>query len=331
MCCKGLKHFLEYAEQQVLIQNESSVRNSSDSLVAKQIADALTAKGFIATVNVGRSQFKVDVAISSPDQPDVYQFGILLDGEGYHNTQTTRDREIVQTSVLGNLRWQIMRVWSVDWFNNPERVINRIIERIENAPKEIVEKETPAVFDISKEKVEQQKSNAVEYKECSISPSKATKLSDYKLAEAILQVEQPMSLMQLCRRICALRGVARVTPTLQNGIFDITQRSMYLVPDRKGYTVWLTEEASRDYSIYRPASGRDITDIPLAEIKNVVLEAVTEQFSINADSLSLIAAKKLGFTRRGTNVEEALTLATNELNAEGMIEITDGNLHLKNA
>lgn len=328
---EGLKHFLEYAEQQVLIQNESSVRNSSDSLVAKQIADALTAKGFIATVNVGRSQFKVDVAISSQDQPDVYQFGILLDGEGYHNTQTTRDREIVQTSVLGNLRWQIMRVWSVDWFNNPERVINRIIERIENAPKEIVEKEAPAVFDISKEKVEQQKSNAVEYKECSISPSKATKLSDYKLAEAILQVEQPMSLMQLCRRICALRGVARVTPTLQNGIFDITQRSMYLVPDRKGYTVWLTEEASRDYSIYRPASGRDITDIPLAEIKNVVLEAVTEQFSINADSLSLIAAKKLGFTRRGTNVEEALTLATNELNAEGKIEITDGNLHLKNA
>ena len=67
----------------------------------------------------------------------------------------------------------------------------------------------------------------------------------------------------------------------------------------------------------------------MAEIKNVVLEAVTEQFSINADSLSLIAAKKLGFTRRGTNVDEALTIATRELCNEGRIEIVDGIMHSK--
>jgi len=67
----------------------------------------------------------------------------------------------------------------------------------------------------------------------------------------------------------------------------------------------------------------------MAEIKNVVLEAVTEQFSINTDSLSLIAAKKLGFTRRGTNVEEALSIATQELCNEGKIEMTDGNIHIK--
>jgi hypothetical protein len=67
----------------------------------------------------------------------------------------------------------------------------------------------------------------------------------------------------------------------------------------------------------------------MAEIKNVVLEAVTEQFSINTDSLSLIAAKKLGFTRRGTNVEEALAIATQELCNEGKIEIVDGNIRCK--
>lgn len=326
---EGLKHFLEYAEQQILVQAENSAGSTADSLIAGQIADAVCNRGYVATVNVGRSQFKVDVAISTQDQPDVYQLGILLDGEGYHHTQTTRDREIVQTSVLGNLHWQVMRVWSVDWFNNPERVIDRIIERMENGPKVTVEKETLAVFDISNEKVEQQTSNATEYKECTMAPSKAGKLSDYKLAEAILQVEQPMSLMLLCRRICALRGIARVTPTIQNGMMEIAQRSLYLVPDRKGHTVWLSEEASKNFTTYRPASGRDVTDIPLAEIRNVVLEAVTEQFSINVDSLSLISAKKLGFTRRGTNVEEALTLATNQLCSEGLIEVTDGNLHLR--
>ena len=138
-----------------------------------------------------------------------------------------------------------------------------------------------------------------------------------------------MSFMQLCRRIAALRGIPRVTPTLQSDIMQIAEQNMYVVRDRRGYTVWLSEEASRNYTIYRPASGRDVTDIPMAEIKNVVLEAVTEQFSINTDSLSLIAAKKLGFTRRGTNVEEALAIATQELCNEGKIEIVDGNIRCK--
>ena len=331
---EGLKHFLEYAEQQILIQTESSIRCGNDSLIAQQIANALNEKGYQASVNIGRSQFKVDVAVSRKDQPDVYQLGILLDGEGYHSTQTTRDREIVQTSVLGNLRWQVMRVWSVDWFNNPERVISRIIERITNeesqtsSPSPNSYRPTP-VFDISSEKEEEVQSNAVEYKECDLSVSAAKKLSDYKLVKAILEVEQPMSFMQLCRRVSALREAPRVTPTIQNSIMEVVEKSMFLVPDRKSYTVWLNEEVSQGYCNYRPASGRDVTDIPMAEIKNVVLEAVTEQFSINTDSLSLIAAKKLGFTRRGTNVEEALSIATQELCNEGKIEITDGNIHLK--
>ena len=331
---EGLKHFLEYAEQQILIQTESSIRCGNDSLIAQQIANALNEKGYQASVNIGRSQFKVDVAVSRKDQPDVYQLGILLDGEGYHSTQTTRDREIVQTSVLGNLRWQVMRVWSVDWFNNPERVIGRIIEKITSEESQIdtptpITQHSSPTFDISNEKVEEVKSNAVEYKECGLSASAAKKLSDFKLVQAILEVEQPMSFMQLCRRVGAFREAPRVTPTIQNSVMEIVEKNMFLVPDRKSYTVWLNEEASQGYSNYRPASGRDVTDIPMAEIKNVVLEAVTEQFSINTDSLSLIAAKKLGFTRRGTNVEEALSIATQELCNEGKIEITDGNIHIK--
>ena len=331
---EGLKHFLEYAEQQILIQTESSIRCGNDSLIAQQIANALNEKGYQASVNIGRSQFKVDVAVSRKDQPDVYQLGILLDGEGYHSTQTTRDREIVQTSVLGNLRWQVMRVWSVDWFNNPERVISRIIEKITSEESQIdtptpINQHPSPTFDISNEKVEEVQSNAVEYKECALSASAAKKLSDFKLVQAILEVEQPMSFMQLCRRVGAFREAPRVTPTIQNSVMEIVEKNMFLVPDRKSYTVWLNEEASKGYCKYRPASGRDVTDIPMAEIKNVVLEAVAEQFSINTDSLSLIAAKKLGFTRRGTNVEEALSIATQELCNEGKIEITDGNIHLK--
>lgn len=71
---------------------------------------------------------------------------------------------------------------------------------------------------------------------------------------------------------------------------------------------------------------RDIADIPMIEIKNAVLEAITEQFSIATDNLSLIAVKKLGFTRRGNNVDAAFRMAVDELVSQGLIIEEEGKL-----
>lgn len=325
---EGLKHFLEYAEQQILVQSENSIAGNNDIVIANQIANALTERGYIAEVAVGRSKFKVDVAIGSKSQPEVYQLGILLDGNGYHNTQTTRDREIVQPSVLSNLHWQVMRVWSVDWFNNRERVINRIIEHLEevHASSNHYPSPTTQTFDISNETVIEPESNAQEYEEYSTTQKKAQSMSDYALASAILSVEQPMSLMQLCRRACSLRQIARVTPTIIRDFTAIAEQSFFITPDRTGTTVWLDKQSAESYTSYRANNGRDIADIPMAEIKNAVLEAIREQLSIGKDALALITAKKLGFTRRGTNVEDAFRLAVSELTKEGKITMKDDSI-----
>ncbi len=325
---EGLKHFLEYAETQSLMEEGSTKSASTKSLIATKIAKAIEEKGYVTSVCVGRSHFKVDVAISKQSSPDVYCLGILLDGEGYRDTQTARDREIVQPSVLSGLKWNVMRVWSVDWFNNPDRVISRIIEAIESGP----EPEKPVAkkqeFDISKEKVVEAETLAREYKEYTTSTSAALRAKDETLAKNIIEKEQPISFMQLCRRVCALREQARVTPTMQRDFSEIVRASFYSEPDRKGQVVWLNREASIGYQWYRPNSARDVVDIPMVEIKNVVLEAINEQFAIVTDNLSLVAAKKLGFTRRGANVDTALTEAIAQLKAEGRVEETDGKLKL---
>ena len=109
----------------------------------------------------------------------------------------------------------------------------------------------------------------------------------------------------------------------------IVNRCFYTCPDRKGITIWKDKESADSYVNYRPNSGRDVTDIPLAEINNVIIEAVREQFSIDTDSLSLIAAKKLGFSRRGAKVDEALKISIHQLIDNGIIEETDGKLRMK--
>ena len=90
-------------------------------------------------------------------------------------------------------------------------------------------------------------------------------------------------------------------------------KSFHTAPDRNTRVIWLTQDASEGYTSYRQASGRDITEIPMCEIENVVLDAIKEQFSIDRESIKLIAARKLGFTRRGAKVDSALNEAIDHL------------------
>ena len=324
---EGLKHFLEYAEHQMLPGTERNAEPKQDEILAQKLADCIAQYGYVTRVGIGKSKFKVDVAISRKRSPKVYLLGILLDGEGYRDTQTTRDREIVQPSVLRSLNWQVMRVWSVDWINNPDRVISRILERLKSQPTP-PEKEVFMKFDISKEKKEKLPTYDLEYKEFTTTPEKAVGMTDYALARDIIHKEQPITYAMLCRRITALRCAARVSRTLQKSLQDIIQQKFYAQPDRQGMVIWQDEESSKDYLWYRTNSHRDILDTPMVEIKNVVMEAVREQFAISIQALNLIAAKKLGFTRRGSNLDNALNEAISQLVQEGQVNEADGKVSL---
>lgn len=325
---EGLKHFLEYAEQQVLVQPSSNAPTSPDSVIAEQIADALRQKGFVANTNIGRSNFKVDIAISNGDGSD-YSLGILLDGVGYHNTQTTRDREIVQPSVLRNLNWRIMRVWSIDWMNNPERVIERIVKCIKDKAQQPSEEPKAAVFDISDEKVEEATTQEAEYNEFDNGTS-ASKMSDKRLVSEIVSCEQPITLTYLCRRVSSFRDIQRVTQSVQNGVQKVVD-SLGFYTQHKGNStiIWKSREDAEAFSGYRKNNGRDITDIPIIEVMNAIVETISENVSIGADALTLVAAKKLGFTRRGTKVDQALNEALDILTSEHSIENIDGMFRMK--
>ena len=100
--------------------------------LVKLVADRLMEKGYKTVTHVGRSQFKIDIAVVNPDKPEEYMMGILCDGRNYYETKTTRDREIVQPGVLAGLGWNVMRVWAVDWYSNNDQVMSRILQRLED-------------------------------------------------------------------------------------------------------------------------------------------------------------------------------------------------------
>jgi hypothetical protein len=113
-------------------------------------------------------------------------------------------------------------------------------------------------------------------------------------------------------------------------VAEFVRRELYVEQDRGFEVVWTNEEACRGYRWFRPNSdsySRTIDEIPLAELKNAVAEAIAEQLSLAPDNLIVVASKKMGFTRRGAKVEAAFKLAIDRLKQDGAIVERDGRLY----
>ncbi|MCR4994925.1 MAG: hypothetical protein K6A32_06055 [Bacteroidales bacterium] len=139
---EGLQKFLRYAETGELVASADTSRlktgnqtlsdNSwSNDALAADIAGALHEIGYETALGVGRSKFKIDVAIVSPADKERYLLGLLIDNEARYATRIARDRDLTQPSVLQGLGWRVLRVWSVDWMQNRQRVIESIVRAIE--------------------------------------------------------------------------------------------------------------------------------------------------------------------------------------------------------
>ncbi|WP_240610690.1 DUF3320 domain-containing protein [Rubritalea profundi] len=68
----------------------------------------------------------MDLGIVHPDRPGDFLVGVECDGATYHSGATARDRDKVRAAVLEGLGWNLLRVWSTDWFTNPEGEIERL-------------------------------------------------------------------------------------------------------------------------------------------------------------------------------------------------------------
>lgn len=124
----GLKGFLSYAnnpETLPSIINKHVVEKNSIALLLKK---RLESKGFESVVHLGSSNFKIDLAVFDPADKRKYKLAILIDGETYYSGQTANDRNIIQPNILKSLGWSVYRLWSIDWYENSNKELNKILE-----------------------------------------------------------------------------------------------------------------------------------------------------------------------------------------------------------
>ena len=115
---RDLKHFLEFAERgpRALAEATRGSLGDFESPFEEAVASALAGKGWELHTQIGASSFRVDLAVVHPDARGSYLTGIECDGATYHRSATARDRDMLREQVLRGLGWEILRVWSTDWW-----------------------------------------------------------------------------------------------------------------------------------------------------------------------------------------------------------------------
>ena len=126
----GLKRFLRYAQKGYQAVDDHKVTDVPSEIIVDQLSKALREKGYEVKTNVGTSVFRLDLAVVNPADCHHYLLGIICDGEGYYRLKTIRNREMVCPSVLQMLGWKLVHVWTVDWLQRPETVLNMIIDEL---------------------------------------------------------------------------------------------------------------------------------------------------------------------------------------------------------
>lgn len=143
----GLKAFLSFAKHGKKVLSSVSAsemqRNEKDCF-KDSVANALAAAGFKVMQNVGCSKYKMDLAIVNPECENQFVLGILCDGDTYRNSATAKDRNVLQQQVLESLGWNVMRLWSAEWFLNRE-CREKIVADIKKRVAEILTQKKDAI------------------------------------------------------------------------------------------------------------------------------------------------------------------------------------------
>ena len=129
---KDLKAYLDFALNGVrsLATQATPTGREPDSPFEAAVIQALRQHGWEVHPQVGVSGYRIDIGVVNPHEKGRYLLGVECDGATYHSASTARDRDRLRQKVLEDLGWNMHRIWSTDWWINPEIPMKKLLERL---------------------------------------------------------------------------------------------------------------------------------------------------------------------------------------------------------
>jgi very-short-patch-repair endonuclease len=129
---RDLKNYLDFALRgpRALVEQVLPTGLEPDSPFEREVIAVLRNKGWVVHPQVGVSGYRIDLGIVDPRAPGRYLLGVECDGRTYHSGATARDRDRLRQYVLEGLGWELFRIWSTDWWLNPQEPVRKLEARL---------------------------------------------------------------------------------------------------------------------------------------------------------------------------------------------------------
>lgn len=367
---RDLKHYLEFALKgpKALVEQAIPTGLEPDSPFETAVIKVLRDRNWVVHPQVGCSGYRIDLGVVDPRAPGKYLAGIECDGRTYHSGATARDRDRLRQHVLEGLGWRIHRIWSTDWWLNPEAEVEKLILRLEAIlASDMAVDEEPLV--IEEAVVEPQTSeealrpesactasmdtvqtSAVKmlfdspalllYAAASLPAGDPVKFYDQNTAQAltaqlqhVIEIEGPVPEQVLLRRVARAWGLERTGSR-------IVERLRNLVPTTAGRTVegastfyWPATVNSSDWCTFRLAnheetSRRHVDDICIEELGNVVRHVLKLGGISPRQDIARSVCRLVGMARTPADAEARVGNAIDHLTRAGKIAEVNGVFRL---
>lgn len=324
----GLKAFLQFAEKGHLSVRPEDVQEALNKQhLSASISKKLLEKGLEVKCNIGTSGFKIDIGVVHPDKPQQYILGIIIDGHYYYNAQTTNDREMVMPSVLKALGWNVHRIWTMDWHENSDKIIDTIVEKVKQLQTQSEAKEAISTEQIVEPAFEPIKAMPEEVVPITITskqkPYIAAALTSVSSANSetifefqnrnsikqqiqlLVDTEAPISKSLLYKKVLQAWNTSRAGARLDKHLEGIL-KEMSIVQTTHHQPFYWNNNTTLDFYRSNDIEKRNMEDIAPEEVIVALEEVVTHNLSIQEDELLRYLARTFGFAKVGKQIDTLL-------------------------
>ena len=285
----GLKAFLEFAEK-----GRTNLAISSANLVAKKvglgkyIAEELASYGYECRYDVGVSGFKIDVAVVDPRNRHRFILAILCDTP---NAFSIKDRNVMQIQTLKRNNWNVVRLFSVNYYNNPKREIKKIKDLLDKLTG--ADKRGGAELNRAK-KAYKQAVLAERFENVNFITSGENDKEITDRLKAIVSAEEPISFDFLVRRCLGSLGITKYGARVETRMQALIALCGFKYERIFGMEYYRKTDKNVGFNRYRVETAEPIrkaeTDFTPYEVIAVVKGALEDKVALYMDEIQTIVA-----------------------------------------
>lgn len=108
-----------------LLPEKKLVQKDLNKQMASELAQMLLELGYKIETNVGSSAHKLPIAILNKKK-DKFVLGIEFDYSAFESSENILERDVYHPEFIKSRGWNILRIWSRDWWLNKKKVISQI-------------------------------------------------------------------------------------------------------------------------------------------------------------------------------------------------------------